>query len=67
MGPPARGVLAGIKQDAQKAKETGAAFDPNSVGSAWYAARPAWQVHVLADPETHQTVLQGPQLPEPGQ
>ena len=35
MGPPARGVLAGIKQDAQKAKETGGTYDPNSVGSAW--------------------------------
>jgi hypothetical protein len=33
--PPARGVLAGIKADAERAKDLNRPFDPNSVGSAW--------------------------------
>lgn len=28
-------ATAGIKNDAQKAKETGGTYDPNSVGTAW--------------------------------
>jgi len=32
---PSRGVLAGIKADAQRAKETGDTYNPNGVGAAW--------------------------------
>ncbi|KAK9809677.1 hypothetical protein WJX73_003655 [Symbiochloris irregularis] len=32
---PARGALAGIKADAQKAKDTGGVYDPRAAGAAW--------------------------------
>eukprot|EP00884_Botryococcus_braunii_P023476 jgi/Botrbrau1/9812/Bobra.0322s0017.2 len=33
--PPARGVLAGIKADAERAKDLNRPFDPSTVGNAW--------------------------------
>ncbi|CAD7701163.1 unnamed protein product [Ostreobium quekettii] len=33
--PPARGVVAGIREDARRAQEGGGAYDPRGVGVAW--------------------------------
>ena len=32
---PARGVMAGVKGDFARAKESGETYNPNAVGTAW--------------------------------